>query len=270
MSRGLLVGRDCGSGGPRWVVLLHGAFLNREIWAGYEAMLGEGYRVLALDLPGHGSASGTPFHLDSAVDGVASAIGATCGGPAIVVGHSLGGYTGLALAARRPSLVRALALIGASSPPRAFTVTLAPALAALALVPQPISRTVLAAVVSRRSAIAWERVAAAGIDVPRGAAAVRALGSLDYWQAVRGYPGRLLVLNGSTDWLFRASEARTVLAARRGRLQVILGTGHLVPIERPADVARAIRRLADESYAVPMSDDAPVGGDSIASGSPER
>lgn len=256
---------DGGSGRPRWVVLLHGAFLNREIWADYEDMLGEGYRVLALDLPGHGSASGTPFHLDSAVDVVAAAIEATCGGPAIVVGHSLGGYTGLALAARRPSLVRALALIGASSPPRAFTVTLAPTLVALALVPQPISRSVLAAVVSRRSAIAWDRVAAAGIDVPRGAAAVRALGSLDYWHAVRSYPGRLLVLNGSTDWLFRACEARTVLAARHGRLAVIQGTGHLALIERPTDVARAIRRLADGSYAVPVPKGAPVGGDPATS-----
>ena len=57
------------------------------------------------------------FTLDGAVDAVASTIRADGRGRAVVVGLSLGGYVGMALAAREPALVRGLVLSGATAEP---------------------------------------------------------------------------------------------------------------------------------------------------------
>ncbi|MEA2348975.1 MAG: hypothetical protein QOG62_2762 [Thermoleophilaceae bacterium] len=237
--------------GPRWIVLLHGAFLNREVWAGYEPMLGAGHRVLTLDLPGHGSRSRAPFSVAAAVDVVAERIETVCGGSAIVVGHSLGGYTALATADARPDLVERLVLIGASAPPRGFSVPLTGVLLGLEWMPASISRACLGAMVARTSPQLWRRIAGAGLDMRHGAAAIRALHELDYWGAVRRFRGPLLVVNGTRDWIFRATETATALAAADGSLVAIPGSGHLSPIERPELVSGAIRRFTERPAGEP-------------------
>lgn len=45
---------------PEDVVLLHGFGGTRRAWDGVVALLGERYRPLALDLPGHGAAADAP------------------------------------------------------------------------------------------------------------------------------------------------------------------------------------------------------------------
>jgi pimeloyl-ACP methyl ester carboxylesterase len=79
------------SGRAPAIILLHGAFLNREVWAGYDATLGPGYRTLALDMTPGRAARGAPFRLPDAVERIESTILDECGGSAIVVGYSLGG-----------------------------------------------------------------------------------------------------------------------------------------------------------------------------------
>ncbi|WP_341945719.1 alpha/beta hydrolase [Microbacterium sp. LWH11-1.2] len=96
---------------PR-VTLLHGAGLNAHTWDTTSLALQQ--PLLAIDLAGHGDSSWrtdadyTPRTL--AVD-VAAALDAWTAQPQLVVGQSLGGLTGAALAAARPDLVSELVVV---------------------------------------------------------------------------------------------------------------------------------------------------------------
>ncbi|MBO0980566.1 alpha/beta fold hydrolase [Microbacterium sp. SD291] len=100
-----------GTDAPR-VTLLHGAGLNAHTWD--TTVLSLQRPVLAIDLAGHGDSSWrddrdyTPRTL--AAD-VAAALDAWTEAPQVVVGHSLGGLTGAALAAARPDLVAELIVV---------------------------------------------------------------------------------------------------------------------------------------------------------------
>jgi 3-oxoadipate enol-lactonase len=90
------------------VLYVHGFPLDRTMWDAQVAELGGE----AIDLPGFGQAPALdgPMTMDSLAEAVAAAIGDE---PADLVGFSLGGFVLMALWARRPELVRSLALIGA-------------------------------------------------------------------------------------------------------------------------------------------------------------
>ncbi|MER7446575.1 alpha/beta hydrolase [Microbacterium sp. NPDC097977] len=100
-----------GAGAPE-ITLLHGAGLNAHTWD--TTVLSLQRPVLVLDLAGHGDSSWrddldyTPRTL--AVD-VAAALDAWTDRPQLVVGQSLGGLTGAALASARPDLVSALIVV---------------------------------------------------------------------------------------------------------------------------------------------------------------
>lgn len=96
---------------PR-ITLLHGAGLNAHTWDTTSLALQQ--PLLAIDLAGHGDSSWradadyTPRTL--AVD-VAAALDAWTTQPQLVIGQSLGGLTGAALAASRPDLVAELVIV---------------------------------------------------------------------------------------------------------------------------------------------------------------
>jgi pimeloyl-ACP methyl ester carboxylesterase len=97
------------------ITLLHGAGLNAHTWDG--TVLALGRDALAVDLPGHGASEWRDdFDYRPATNAVAVAalLDAVDAGPQLVVGHSLGGFTAVALAAARPDLVRALVLVDAA------------------------------------------------------------------------------------------------------------------------------------------------------------
>jgi pimeloyl-ACP methyl ester carboxylesterase len=94
------------------VVLLHGLSDSRESYEPVVAHLRDrGTRVLNVDLRGHGWSPHADRYraVDYAAD-VAELIAAEQAGPAIVVGHSLGGLTGSALATLASEAVAALFL----------------------------------------------------------------------------------------------------------------------------------------------------------------
>ena len=99
-------------------MFVHATRLTRTMWRAQVDALTDRFRVVALDLPGHGALADQPFTLDAAADQVAAVIEATDDGrPAVVVGLSLGGYVAMHLVSRRPELVRGLVLSGATAEP---------------------------------------------------------------------------------------------------------------------------------------------------------
>lgn len=79
------------------LVLLHGLGATSAVWSGLIDRLGSEWAWLAPDLPGHGMSSALSGY---SIDGLAAAVAETLDRtrPAVVLGHSLGGAVGLALA----------------------------------------------------------------------------------------------------------------------------------------------------------------------------
>jgi pimeloyl-ACP methyl ester carboxylesterase len=104
---------DSGGGlaGEPPIVLLHGATFRAEDWENIFPRLATRYRVIAYDARGHGkSARAARYAIGDFAEDLLRIIDAVAGGPAIVIGHSLGGATALVAAAKRPEAVRALVL----------------------------------------------------------------------------------------------------------------------------------------------------------------
>lgn len=95
---------DVGRG--RVVVLLHGFLENLEIWFGnnFAQELAENYRVIAIDLPGHGKSECVGYvHRMEKMAAVVKAVMDELGlRRYTMVGHSMGGYVTLAFAEKYP------------------------------------------------------------------------------------------------------------------------------------------------------------------------
>ncbi len=97
---------------PAQAVLVHGSAQNAHTWDTVAIALGR--PVVAVDLPGHGRSAWRSDHDYSPAtlaSALASGIEALAPDARLLVGMSLGGLAGIALAARRPDLVRSLALV---------------------------------------------------------------------------------------------------------------------------------------------------------------
>jgi pimeloyl-ACP methyl ester carboxylesterase len=95
--------------GPRAAVLLHGLMGSAESWWRVAPLLAaRGYRVLAVDLPGHGRSDRDPaLTVPRAAEAVTLAVAdAGVERPALAIGHSFGGIVlGEAFPERRPEVV---------------------------------------------------------------------------------------------------------------------------------------------------------------------
>ena len=96
------------------IVCIHGMGTSASSWADVMARLRDHHRVLAVDLLGHGNSPvpDDPEHYtrDRALEHIDELL-ATLDEPAVLVGHSLGGYLALAHAATRPGVARAIVVI---------------------------------------------------------------------------------------------------------------------------------------------------------------
>lgn len=238
-----------GPEGAPTLVFLHGTRVTRAMWGPQVAALADGYRVVIVDLPGHGVLADMPFRIPGAVAVVRSVIEQT-GGCAIVIGQSLGGYVAMELAAAHPGHVAGLILCNAATEPRT--------------VARRAPRAVGVYLVDR----VGERYLGRGAPVPVGGpnagpvpratngwlfkggyrAAVTALRT-SFLPRLAAYPGPVLLVNGADDPLFRRGEDTFLAACRNGRLHVIEGAGHLVNSEQPEAFNAAVREFASTVYA---------------------
>ena len=108
---------DKGKG--RVVVLLHGFLGSSKIWEKTVQDLSRSYRVISIDLPGHGQ---TPcFGYAHSMDLMAKCVKAVMDSlrvkKYVIIGHSLGGYVGLAFADLFPDSLRGLCLFHSTAYP---------------------------------------------------------------------------------------------------------------------------------------------------------
>jgi pimeloyl-ACP methyl ester carboxylesterase len=105
--------RDDGPTGAPPVVLIHGWAASSHWFDRLTPRLVERYRVIRVDLLGHGGSEKPKdgYSMEEQADRVAAALVRLGVRRALVAGHSTGGEVAIALAARHPELTRALAVI---------------------------------------------------------------------------------------------------------------------------------------------------------------
>jgi pimeloyl-ACP methyl ester carboxylesterase len=227
------------------IVFVHGTRLSRTVWTAQVEALATDFRVIAMDLPAHGSRAGDPFTLDAASEALAETIRDEAGGRAVVVGLSLGGYVAMDLASREPDLVRGLVLAGATAEP--VGIKALPYLGLAALMDR-IDEATLDRVNawffrSRTPAAIAEPVIAGGFWSRGGSQALRAIVGQRFIPRLAAYPGPTLILNGARDLPFRVYAGSFAAAARDPRRARIAGATHMANLDRPAAFSEAVRRF---------------------------
>lgn len=94
------------------IVLLHGFLESSEIWKNFARKLSKSFRVILIDLPGHGSSGciGEEHTMDSMAESVHFALKSLGVKKCLMAGHSMGGYVTLAFAEKYPRMLKGLAL----------------------------------------------------------------------------------------------------------------------------------------------------------------
>jgi pimeloyl-ACP methyl ester carboxylesterase len=101
-----------GQGPP--IVLTHGFATSSDVWARQTEVLSGTHRVVAWDLRGHGRSAPPqgPYTREAALADLTVVV-AQAGTPALLAGHSVGGYLSLAHALAHPETVAGLAILSA-------------------------------------------------------------------------------------------------------------------------------------------------------------
>jgi pimeloyl-ACP methyl ester carboxylesterase len=238
-----------GTVGPP-VVLLHGLGSSSADWPEQRAFLEHCYRVVAIDLPGHGASPlpTGPLTIESMADAVAAVL-ARVGVPAHVVGLSLGACVALRLALARPASVRSLVLVNAfarvsATGPgdlarlavRMFLLGTAPmdraaAHVARRLFPWPEQRALYASAVASLAATSRRAYFAA----------LAALARFDARGQVAAIRRPTLIVAGDRDTSVSLTAKVALAAAIPGaRLLVVPASGHATPHDQPAAFNRAL------------------------------
>lgn len=101
---------DTGRGKP--IVLLHGFLESLDIWDHFTKKLSESFRVICIDLPGHGKSQVFEGDLTMGVmaDWVKAVLDHLNVKSCVMVGHSMGGYTTLEFAMKYPDMLKGFVL----------------------------------------------------------------------------------------------------------------------------------------------------------------
>lgn len=232
------------------IVLVHGTRMAAAYWHAQQTALQDRFRVVAVDLPGHGRNRDTAFTHQGAIDTILQGIALCPGKSAVVVGHSLGGYLVMDTAAQAPERCRALVLADCTA--LALGVKTWPYRLIIRLLPL-FSEALLTRWTDRR--LRWlypaplvEPQIAAGYGFAAVPPSWRAVLGRDHTAILAAYPGPVLILNGARDLLFRSGERRCLRACADARLRLLPGAGHLSNLDRPEAFTAAVAEFAETVY----------------------
>jgi 3-oxoadipate enol-lactonase len=246
-----------GAGMP--VVLLHGFPFNRTLWREQAEALSGHYRVITVDLRGHGETAATPepATMEEMAEDVAALLDELGVARVVLGGLSMGGYVALAFTRLFPERVRALLL--ADTRPQADTdearlAREATAVRALregmhtvaeAMLPKLLAPSTQAA---RPEVVARIREMILNTDPQGAASALRGMAvRMDHTKSLREINCPTLIIVGSLDQITPPSDAELMNREIRGsRLEVIAGAGHVSNVERPAEFNRALENFLRE------------------------
>lgn len=214
---------------------------TQRMWDPLRRALGDGFRVLTFDLPGHREVESAEFTFDDLVDRSAETLRAAGVSAAAYCGVSLGGALGVALAARHPGLLSRLVVVNA--PVRQSSAQfwldraavaerdgLEPFVATLAerWFPADVDPAVVAPLVADLR----------GIPAFGYAQACRALALLDVTADAPRVSVPTTVVRGDADVAVPAENARELARTIPGaELHIFPGAAHLLPVDAAEELA---------------------------------
>lgn len=103
----------------RCIVLIHGFLESMEIWSDYVRSLSKKYRIICIDLPGHGKSEniGYVHTMELMADCVKEVLHHLQISKCVMIGHSMGGYVTLSFAEKYESNLRGFALFHSHAAP---------------------------------------------------------------------------------------------------------------------------------------------------------
>ncbi len=270
--------RDQGQRGGPAIILIHGANASLHTWKPLVKRLGASYRVVTLDLPGHGLTGATPDTdysaegMMDAVDVVAAKLGLD---HFILGGNSMGGWVSWRYAIAQPARVDALLLIDAAGMPLRKGEKAPPSNVGFRILEYPFGRWLATQITPRMlveqslrgSVEKQEIVDDAMIDrywellhFPGNREATVLRARMDREPAMAARVGEIkaptLILFGDKDRLINPSAAKTFNERIAGSEVVILpGIGHLPMEEAPDATAKAIADFLTRRLVVPAPAD---------------
>ncbi|HKY65646.1 MAG TPA: alpha/beta fold hydrolase [Acidimicrobiales bacterium] len=259
------------AGGALPVVLAHCWTGSRRVWVPVaRRLMAAGHRVVLYDQRGHGASTtgDEPLSVDRLGDDLAAVLAAVDLPRVVLAGHSMGGMTVMSFACRHGALLH----------DRVHGVVLA-ATAAHGLAAQgrerfwrmvlwrrwidgPMGRPRLGRLLVRptfgarplRAHVEEARAMFVGTDVDVRRGCVEAMGEMDLRAGLGAVDVPTVVLLGTRDTLIVNGLTRAIAVHVAGAEVVELaGAGHLLPFERPDELAAAVDRLAEVDAGVSPS-----------------
>jgi pimeloyl-ACP methyl ester carboxylesterase len=203
----------CDVAGPRDafpIVLVHGAASTRKMWVPQMEALSDEFRVIAVDLPGHGTPRKHPFRLEAAVQAVMESLRHQTNDRVLIVGLSLGGYVAMACAHDRAQDTAGLVLSGCCIDYRGAIGILSwldSSIVTTLFSEDRLTRMQEKALRSILPAAVVEPQLKAGFSWKVTPRVYRELASHDFPAMLRTFPGPVLIVNGENDKPNRKREA---------------------------------------------------------------
>jgi pimeloyl-ACP methyl ester carboxylesterase len=238
------------------LILLHGAGLNGHMWDPVRRHLDPRYRVIALDLPGHGSSRDARYSPEAAAASVAAAASSVAPAPVVLVGDSLGGYSAMAAASAVPTQqLRGLVIAGCSSDfgwPQVLRylrdVVMIRAMSVFIDESVFVGKALASLGVGEQDGRA---IVAAGVHVLAVPVAVRSLLLVDFKARLARIEQPVLVVNGTLDARAMSQEASFVAAAPHATAYHFDNTQHGVSMRRSAEFAALVNDFAARAFSMP-------------------
>lgn len=240
------------------LVFLHGFPLSRGAWQKQIDAFASSHRVIVPDLRGFGDSETEPgpATMSQYAADVHALLRRLSAGPAVLVGHSMGGYVALAFARQFPEMLRGLVLVGTKAGPDT-----AEAAAGRRETAEKVRTGGVQVVIDTMA----PKMLAAGNQDSRLVEQVRSfmapskpagvIGALlgmaerpDATALLAQVTVPTLVVTGADDTLIPPSESEKMARAIRGaQLVVIPRAGHLVAFEQPELFNHALREWLNQS-----------------------
>ncbi len=253
-----------GEGEP--VLVLHGFTGRSESMEPVAAGLRDGWRVLRLDLVGHGESEApedaAAYAMERCIEQMTACLDALELPRVHLLGYSMGGRTALAWAAAHPGRVRTAVLVGAAAgladpaeraDRRRQDEALADRIEREGLEPF-VERWMARPLFESQARLGPAFLAAARAERlrnrPHGLAhSLRGMGrgaQPSLHDALAGIPSPVLLAVGALDGKFQAVAADLAQRLPHARVATIADAGHACHLEQPRDVLRAVRTFRSD------------------------
>ena len=243
---------DLGPHGTIPLLFLHGWQADSGTWAIVMERLAKRHRTIAIDLRGFGQSNTAPgpYRVENFADDLSALVAELDLDPLVAIGHSMGAAVAQRFAIDRPDAIEGLVLV---APVPASGVAFSPKVVEMlrGIAGNATNANAWLAQLTYREPpleiITLMRRAAAAVPVPV------ALESLDSWRSLAfedeaatiETPTLVLAPEHDNPMTPAFAKAKVADVIAGSAFEIVRGSGHYAPLERPGDLAASIERFVD-------------------------